>query len=274
MTKSSFVIDKIRRVLFFDGADDAVLFNLTQIEDVSMNATVDNNEVLDAMQNVIMTIEKAKNMEIAGNASFFDMALLGAQWGSGVEDSSATVKFAVPCFETYTYKADATTHELKHEIATGSLGTGIAKYAYKLNKDGSIAKNYEYVADTATADKFSMATTGNKTTFTPPTGSQDGDMFLIAYEYEANETNKASRVVDNAEVSAKSGRLMIECLFRDICNKEIMYYGYAVCDNAQVDGNVDVSLTTDGKHPFTIKAMPADCAEEKNLLTFVIPDVA
>lgn len=274
MNKSSFVIDKIRRVLFFDGADDAVLFNLTQIEDVSMNATVDNNEVLDAMQNVIMTIEKAKNMEIAGNASFFDMALLGAQWGSGVEDSSATVKFAVPCFETYTYKADATTHELKHEIATGSLGTGIAKYAYKLNKDGSIAKKYEYVADTATADKFSMATTDNKTTFTPPTGSQDGDMFLIAYEYEANETNKASRVVDNAEVSAKSGRLMIECLFRDICNKEIMYYGYAVCDNAQVDGNVDVSLTTDGKHPFTIKAMPAYCAEEKNLLTFVIPDVA
>lgn len=274
MNKSSFVIDKIRRVLFFDGADDAVLFNLTQIEDVSMNATVDNNEVLDAMQNVIMTIEKAKNMEIAGNASFFDMALLGAQWGSGVEDSSATVKFAVPCFETYTYKADATTHELKHEIATGSLGTGIAKYAYKLNKDGSIAQKYEYVADTATADKFSMATTGHKTTFTPPTGSQDGDMFLIAYEYEANETNKASRVVDNAEVSAKSGRLMIECLFRDICNKEIMYYGYAVCDNAQVDGNVDVSLTTDGKHPFTIKAMPAYCAEEKNLLTFVIPDVA
>lgn len=273
MNKSSFVIDKIRRVLFFDGADDAVLFNLTQIEDVSMNATVDNNEVLDAMQNVIMTIEKAKNMEIAGNASFFDMALLGAQWGSGVEDSSATVKFAVPCFETYIYKADAATHELKHEIATGSLGTGIAKYAYKLNKDGSIAKKYEYVADTATADKFSMATTGNKTTFTPPTGSQDGDMFLIAYEYEANETNKASRVVDNAEVSAKSGRLMIECLFRDICNKEIMYYGYVVCDNAQVDGNVDVSLTTDGKHPFTIKAMPAYCAEEKNLLTFVIPDV-
>lgn len=274
MNKSSFVIDKIRRVLFFDGADDAVLFNLTQIEDVSMNATVDNNEVLDAMQNVIMTIEKAKNMEIAGNASFFDMALLGAQWGSGVEDSSATVKFAVPCFEPYTYKTDAATHELKHEIATGSLGTGIAKYAYKLNKDGSIAKKYEYVADTATADKFSMATTGNKTTFTPPTGSQDGDMFLIAYEYEANETNKASRVVDNAEVSAKSGRLMIECLFRDICNKEIMYYGYVVCDNAQVDGNVDVSLTTDGKHPFTIKAMPAYCAEEKNLLTFVIPDVA
>ena len=274
MNKSSFVIDKIRRVLFFDGADDAILFNLTQIEDVSMNATVDNNEVLDAMQNVIMTIEKAKNMEIAGNASFFDMALLGAQWGSGVEDSSATVKFAVPCFEPYTYKADAATHELKHEIATGSLGTGIAKYAYKLNKDGSIAKKYEYTADTATADKFSMATTGNKTTFTPPTGSQDGDMFLIAYEYEANETNKASRVVDNAEVSAKSGRLMIECLFRDICNKEIMYYGYAVCDNAQVDGNVDVSLTTDGKHPFTIQAMPAYCAEEKNLLTFIIPDVA
>lgn len=274
MNKSSFVIDKIRRVLFFDGADDAVLFNLTQIEDVSMNATVDNNEVLDAMQNVIMTIEKAKNMEIAGNASFFDMALLGAQWGSGVEDSSTTVKFAVPCFETYTYKTDAATHELKHEIATGSLGTGIAKYAYKLNKDGSIAKKYEYVAGAVTADKFSMATTDNKTTFTPPIDSRDGDMFLIAYEYEANETNKASRVVDNAEVSAKSGRLMIECLFRDICNKEIMYYGYGVCDNAQIDGNVDVSLTTDGKHPFTIKAMPAYCAEEKNLLTFIIPDVA
>jgi len=273
MNKSSFVIDKIRRLLFFDGADNAAIVNLTQIEDVSMNATVENNEVLDAMQNVIMTIEKAKNMEIAGNASFFDMALLGAQWGSGVEDSSATVKFATPCFETYTYQADKATFDLKHEVPTGSLGTGIQKFVYKLNKDGSIAKKYEYAA-TAAEDKFGMATTGNKTTFTPPTNVAAGDTFLIAYEYEANETAKASRVVDNAEISAKSGRLMIECLFRDICNKETLYYGYAVCDNAQIDGNVDVSLTTDGKHPFTIKAMPAYCADEKNLLTFIIPDVA
>lgn len=273
MDKSSFVIDRIRRVLFFDGADNSVLFNLSQVEDVTMSATTEDTEVVDAVGSPIMRLSKAKNMEISGTASFFDMALLGAQWGSGVEDSSATLKFMTPSFEIYEYSDDQTTYELKHEVATGNLGIGVQKYAYKLNTDGSIAAKYEYAVDAA-ADKFSMATSSGKTTFTPPTGAAVGDKYMIVYEYEANDTSKASRVVDNAEISAKSGRLMIECLFRDICNKEIMYYGYAVCDNAQIDGNVDVSLTTDGKHPFTIQAMPAYCATDKNLLTFIIPEVA
>lgn len=271
MDYSMFAIDRVRRVVGF-GSDSSAFVNLTQLEDVTLKATVDKSQVLDALGAPIMELMRAKKIEISGNSSLFDLNLLGAQIGSTVEQSSATNKFMVPSFETYTYSASSGgTYALKHTIPTAKLGTGIQKYAYKLNKDGSINKKYEFAA-TATADKFGMATTTNTTTFTPPTDVAEGDIFLIMYEYEADETASAARVVDRADIDAMSGRFMLEVLFRNLCDKNEVYYGFVVCDNSQLDGNVDIALKPDGKHPFSIAAMPAYCDTNKQLFTFIIPE--
>lgn len=271
MANTMWAIDRVRRVVGF-GSDSSAFLNLTQLEDVTIKATVDKTEVVDALGSPVMELMRAKKIEISGNSSMFDLNLLGAQVGSKVEDSSADNKFYVPCFETYTYSAsNGGTYTLKHVVATGKLGNGIQKYAYKLKKDGSIDKKYEFAA-TATEDKFGMATTANATTFTPPTGVAEGDRFLIMYEYEADATNTASRVVDKADLDALSGRFMIEVLFRNLCDKAEVAYGFVVCDNSQLDGNVDISLKPDGKHPFSISAMPAYCDESRQLFTFIIPE--
>lgn len=268
---TAWAIDRVRRVVGF-GSDSSAFLNLTQLEGVTIKATTDKTEVVDALGSPIMELMRAKKVQIDGNSSLFDLNLLGAQMGSKVEVSSAENKFMVPCFETYTYSAgNGGTYALKHTIPTGKLGSGIQKYAYKINKDGSIEKKYEFNA-TASEDKFGMATTTNTTTFTPPTGVAEGDRFLIMYEYEADATASASRVVDKAELDAMSGRFMLEVLFRSLCDKNQVAYGFVVCENAQLDGNVDVSLAPDGKHPFSISAMPAYCDENKQLFSFIIPD--
>lgn len=271
MLNTAWAIDRVRRVVGF-GSDSSAFLNLTQLEGVTIKATTDKTEVVDALGSPIMELMRAKKVVVEGNSSLFDLNLLGAQMGSKVEESGSTNKFMVPCFETYTYStANGGTYALKHTIETAKLGAGIQKYAYKINKDGSIAQKYEFAA-TATAEKFGMATSSNTTTFTPPTGVAEGDRFLIMYEYEANDNASASRVVDKAELDAMSGRFMLEVLFRSLCDKNQVAYGFVVCENAQLDGNVDVSLAPDGKHPFSISAMPAYCDDDRQLFSFIIPD--
>lgn len=268
---NAWAIDRVRRVVGF-GSDSSAFLNLTQLEGVTIKATTDKTEVVDALGSPIMELMRAKKVQIDGNSSLFDLNLLGAQVGSKVEESSASNKFMVPCFETYTYNTgNGGTYALKHVVDTAKLGTGIQKYVYKINKDGSILQKYEFAA-AAAAGKFGMATTSNTTTFTPPTDVAEGDRFLIMYEYEAGETASASRVIDKAELDAMSGRFMLEVLFRSLCDKNQVAYGFMVCENAQLDGNVDVSLAPDGKHPFSISAMPAYCDDNKQLFSFIIPE--
>ena len=129
---TAWAIDRVRRVVGF-GSDSSAFLNLTQLEGVTIKATTDKTEVVDALGSPIMELMRAKKVQIDGNSSLFDLNLLGAQMGSKVEVSSAENKFMVPCFETYTYSAgNGGTYALKHTIPTGKLGSGIQKYAYKI----------------------------------------------------------------------------------------------------------------------------------------------
>ena len=272
MNKSNYAIDRIRKIVMFDGTESSALFSLGQVEDFSLSATVDKTDIVDALGVSIMQLERSKKLEMSGTSSLFDIALLAAQYGTAVDESAADNKFYVPRIEYFTYSATATTYALDYEIPAALLGTGVAKYAYKVNTDGSIAAKYTYTATTVDATSFKYATANNVTTFTPPTGTAAGDRFMLVYEWEADATNTAVRVVNGATNFSKVGRMFIECLFRDLCNKDTVYAGMIVCENAQLDGNVDLSVKPDGKHPFKVMAMPAYCDEEKQLVTVIIPE--
>lgn len=272
MNKSNYAIDRIRKIVMFDGTESSALFSLGQVEDFSLSATVDKTDIVDALGVSIMQLERSKKLEMSGTSSLFDIALLAAQYGTTVDESTADNKFYVPRIEYYTYSATAATYALDYEIPAALLGTGVAKYAYKVNTDGSVAAKYTYTAGTVGATSFKYATTDHVTTFTPPTGITAGDRFMLVYEWEANATDTAVRVVNGATNFSKVGRMFIECLFRDLCNKDTVYAGMIVCDNAQLDGNVDLSVKPDGKHPFKVMAMPAYCDTDKQLVTVIIPE--
>lgn len=272
MNKSNYVIDRIRKIVMFDGTESSVLFSLGQIEEFTMSATTDKTDVVDALGTPIMSLERSKKLEMSGTSSLLDIALLAAQYGSEVDESTADNKFYVPRIEYYTYSATAATYALDYEIPSALLGTGVAKYAYKINTDGSVAAKYTYTSGTVGATTFKYATADNVTTFTPPTGVTAGDRFMLVYEWEADATNTAVRVVDGANNFSQVGRMFVECLVRDTCNKNIVYAAMIVCDNAQLDGNVDIAVKSDGKHPFKVMAMPAYCDEDQQLVTVIIPE--
>lgn len=272
MDKSNYAIDRVRKVVMFDGTESSVLFSLGQIEDFSMSATADGQDITDALGITIMTLERSKKLEMSGTSSLFDLALLASQYGTTVDESGSANSFYVPRIEYYTYSATAATYALDYAIPAALLGTGLAKYAYKINTNGSIAAKYTYTATTVGADTFKYATADGVTTFTPPTGVTAGDRFMLVYEWAADATDTAVRVVNSALNFAPTGRMIVECLFRDLCNKNTVYAGMIVCNNAKLDGNVDMSIKPDGKHPFKVMAMPAYCDADQNLVTVIIPE--
>ena len=66
----------------------------------------------------------------------------------------------------------------------------------------------------------------------------------------------------------------MEVLGCDVCDQTNLIHAYVEFPNAKLDGNVDYSFTTDGTHPFTIRAMQDYCNKEKVLFRVIIPEEA
>ena len=96
-----------------------------------------------------------------------------------------------------------------------------------------------------------------------------GTFDLGMYEYDA----KSGAAVKADGINfPKKGKFVLEVLGSDVCDQDTLVHAYVIFGNAKLDGNVDYSFTTDGTHPFTIKALQDYCDKEKKLFTIVIPD--
>ena len=65
----------------------------------------------------------------------------------------------------------------------------------------------------------------------------------------------------------------MEVLGCDVCDPTTLIYAYVVFPNAKLDSNVDITFSTDGKHPFTLKAQQNYCSKEKELFKIIIPQL-
>lgn len=272
MDLSTVLIDHIIRGVMQDKATKEVMWGLTQITEPRLEGSVESQDIVDFLNSPIASLDRAKTLTFSGSNALFDLSLLAAQFGGTRNFSSSSNTFTAPAFEEFTVKYSASgggTVTLKHTpVGTGAAGI---PYIYRLDKMGNAVEKYAYGAEAA-ANIFTFS----GTTLTYPTGIVTANnpeaTFLVIYDYTANESDKALEIVNSGDKFPKAGMFTMEALFRDNCNQETCYYGYLQLPNAKLDGNFNINITPDGKHPFSMRALQDYCSSDKKLCRVIIPD--
>lgn len=259
---NNFAIDHVLRGIMTSSADGSVMWAINQITDPSLNVTSETSEAVDALGSPIATFNRGKQAEFTANNSLFDLGLYAAQ--NGVEKEIATEDKAIvtPAFETITVPTTTTTPvALKHTPLV------VPTEIYQLKGDGTMGEKLVY-SSTAKAGCFTYDESAHTITF-PASGVNAGSQYFVQYEYEAT---RAVAVTGDAINFPKAGKFIMEVLGTDVCDPSTLIHAYIVFPNAKLDANVDISFTTDGNHPFTLKAQQAYCDSKKQLFQIVIPD--
>ena len=266
---NNFVIDHVIRGMMFSTADGSYMWSINQITDPSLSITSETADAVDALGSVIASFNRGKAAEFSASNSLFDLGLFAAQQGVTKTVASETAKIVVPAFETLTIASGETTKVLKHTpVEVNAEGKPVLKALYQLKGDGTLGTKYE-VGTSASATKFVFD--GDTNTITLPTGLAVGTELLAMYDYE---NASAVSVSGDAINFPKAGRFVMEILGTDTCDPTTLIHAFLEFPNAKLDAAVDVSFTTDGNHPFTIKANQNYCDSKKLLFNLIIPEEA
>ena len=255
------ILDKIRSLTTHDLTTGQLLFRLTSLEDPSLKCNAEGEEVTDAIGSVITTLYRAKKAAFSASNSLISLDLAAAQYGTKKEVGSKESKIVDYTYEIITIGTDEsgealTSVKLAHKpikdsvkwvnsIANGEIGT-----AYKA---GSAASNTEFV----------IADDG---TITLPTGLT-GKIF-VEYKYEAEN---AIRISNKASQFPEACSMIIYAYFKDKCNENLVYSGKIIASKAKLNPEqVELALTSTGKHPFEFVMMKDYCAEEGDDELFAI----
>lgn len=260
------IIDRVIRAYIRNVSTKKIKFMVDQMKDVTAKSTVETQEVKDAFDAPITELARSKSFEMSGNNALYHMDMQAEQYGTSVESSSSSSTFLAPCAEEIEYEKNATSVTISHTPA----GTGAAgiPYVYTL-VDGATDQSFAYDS-AAAADKF----TYSGTTITLPTGlsSEAGGTLLVVYDYTANADNVVYKIDNQGNKFPEMVNVLIEVLFRDTCDDTMKSFGYVELPRAKFDGNVDIDLSPDGNHPFTIKAYKEYCSNKQSLCTWYIPE--
>lgn len=265
MDINNFVINRIRRATMFSTSTGEAMWNINQVEDPNLSVSTEAAEAVDAIGVRIMQFDRAKNAEFSAQNSLFDFGLAAAQFGKDKQIATSDATLTVPKWEEIKLTADTLETITLEEIPVGEKGAEIP-FIYSLNGDGTVKAKYS-LGSTASAAQFVLNASTKKITL--PTGLTAGTRIWVPYEFAAAN----AVVVSNSAVDfPRAGKFVMEVLGSDVCDPTKTYYAYVVFPNAKLSGDVDISFTTDGKHPFTIQAMQEYCDDEKRLFSIMIPD--
>lgn len=243
--------------------DGSVMYSINQIEEPSLNITSDEVTAVDAMGTTIATYNRAKNAEFSASNSLFDLSLLSAQMGTEKKVATDTAKLTVPIFETIDVAAGADKVTLKYTPKSGAIDA-----IYELKGDSTLGKKYVATTGSATEDKFVYENSTKEISL--PTSITDECQIFVMYEYESE---KAVSVVGNSKDFPRNGKFILEVLGNDVCDPTTLIYAYIMFPSAKLDSNIDLSFTTEGKHPFTLKCQQNYCDKDKKLFEIIIPQL-
>lgn len=255
MNKNELIIDRVRRVTASDPATGELLYTITSIEEPSLQCSAEGEEVVDALGSPITTLYRAKKAKFSGTNSLFNFGLYAAQLGTKKEIADESNKITVPTCEICTIADGAI--KLKHTPKND------IKYIYGL-VDGEIATKYEASAS-ADATHFLVGESGAITTPTGVTGK-----VFVEYDYES--TN-AMKIRNKATEFPEACTLKIYAYLRDKCNENVVYSGVVIGSKAKISAEqLDVALTSTGKHGFEYNLNKDYCDDEGELFSVIIAE--
>jgi len=256
-SKNELILDRVRSLTARDLSTDELLFRLTSLEEPTLNCTAEGEEVVDAVGSLITTLYRAKKATFSATNSLISLDLAAAQYGTKKVVASDDNKIIDRDYEIITIPAGATEITLKrkpvgdipyiYSIANNEVGTAYAA--------GAAASDLEFVQ-------------GEDGKITLPTGLT-GKVY-VEYDFE---TNSAVQIRNMAHEFPEACKVTIFAYFRDKCNENLLYSGKILCPRAKLNPEqVELALTSTGKHAFELVMMSEYCEEENELFTIVVSD--
>ena len=245
--KNELILDKVRSLVAHDLETGKMLFRLTSLEDPTLSCTAEGEEVTDAIGSVITTLYRAKRATFGATNSLISLDLAAAQYGTtkvvGEENNEIV---------DYTYDI-LTIADGKVQLKNAPADANAIKYIYSIeNNDIGTA----YTAATEASDtSFAISDSGEITVPTGLTGK-----VYVEYTYKA--TN-AVKITNRASEFPAACSVVIYAYFKDKCNENLVYSGKIICPKAKLNPEqVELALTSTGKHSFEFTMMKDYCAEE------------
>lgn len=257
---NNFIIDRVRRGTMFNSSTGEAMWSITQIKDASLTMSSETVDATDALGSVITQFDRSKTAEFSGTNALWDLGLYAAQLGSDKEVASSSKTIRVPVYEQLAVNDGQIT--LSH-IPAGTEGSEI-NYIYALNDDSTLGTKYA-LGDVVSAAEFTLDA-GNQT-ITVPTGVTGN--IAVFYEYDAEE---AIMLENRADEFPNAGKFVLEVIGKDVCDNTSTYVASIVFPNAKLKTDVDLSLTTDGGHPFTLTMMQDYCDLDKRLFSIYVAE--
>ena len=266
------ILDRVRSLTTHDLSTGKLLFRLTSLEDPSLACTAEGEEVVDAIGSLITTIYRAKKATFSASNSLISLDLAAAQYGT--KKVAAGVTEGVTSITDYAYEILSPevvkTGEGEQAQVTGYKVTlknapnvDSIKYIYSI-ENGQIGTAYEAKAAVSATECLVGA---DGTISLPVITGEDGKIMPVIngkvyVEYTYENTN-AMKVTNRASEFPEACSVVIYAYFKDVCNENTVYSGKIICPKAKLNPEqVELALTSTGKHAFEFQMMKDYCAEE------------
>ena len=213
-----------------------------QITEPTLNFTSEQEEIMDARNNVVMVLQNGRGATFGASNAFFNTSILAAQVGSQVKNSAGG------------------TNITKYEIvALDDDGKGKITYTpvddvvlYDLESDGS----FKSAVESTTANITGSDVTGTKNT-----------KVLAVYEIAAPA---GERITAMADAENELLNVTAEVLLRDLCDQTV-HYAFLFM-RGKLSGEAEWGMARDGAHAFEITAMPEYCGDRKLVDIVIVKD--
>lgn len=253
------ILEKIRSVEEYDPATMELVGRYTQIEEPSLQTSADGTQVTDAMGAEIVTFYNAQQGTFSFTNSLHSLDLFASQFGSKKEVASKDDMIEVPVSEVITLVNGIAT--LKY-VPVGTAGAEVT-IAKVINADNTYGDTFK-VASTAGAGVFVIDAAAKTLTF--PEGTT-GRVFV---QY-TRESSAAVRVTKYTDGVPEVRTLIINAVFHDPCNTNLIYAGAIYVPRAQINPeSVDINLTPDGKHAAEYRLQKPYCEEKAKLFDIIV----
>lgn len=240
-----------------DLATDEMLFRLTSLEESTLNCTAEGEEIVDAIGSLITTLYRAKKATFSATNSLISLDLAAAQYGAKKVVASEENKVIDRDYEIITIPKDAT------EVTLKRTPVGTIPYIYSI-ANGETGTAYKAGADVSELE-FVQGENGKILLPTGLTGK-----IYVEYDFE---TTKAVVIRNMANQFPSACKVTIFAYFRDKCNENLVYSGKILCPRAKLNPEqVELALTSTGKHAFELVMMSEYCEEENELFTIVVSE--
>lgn len=243
-----FIIDRVIAGVAED-FDGNLLYYLSQLNDVSINITVESKDATDANGTLVKRFYSGKQGELQATNAMLNFNILAAQ--SGSEKEIATSQNVINMPRIITVKAGQTVQ------LPGYVDGNVIK-VHGLSTNGAMGTEYTK-GTSASATAYGLTSAG---AFTAPTTAAEDSQFVVRYQRNVTDGIK---ITNSADKFPDTCRLLFKVIGVEPCTADTVRAMYLEIPSFQVSPEVDLSLTTDAGISYNGTLQSDYCSSDKAL---------